>query len=118
MRWVRGFDGEILEALKSGDSKIRCEAVSAAGNGELDAAWPHVVELVEDPFTPKKLLLAAIGAVASIRPAEAGEILIGLMASEDQEIVEAADEAILEARSFAEGGSVDEEEEHESEWIN
>jgi HEAT repeat protein len=94
MRWVRGFDNQILEALKSADPELHYEAVNAAGNWELDAAWPRIVALLNDTDTPKPLLLAAIGAAASIRPQEAGELLIDLAASDDEEIAEAADEAI------------------------
>src|SRR5215813_4424086 len=39
MRWVRGFDDQILEALKSGDAEIQREAIHAAGNWGLAAAW-------------------------------------------------------------------------------
>jgi hypothetical protein len=46
MRWVRGFDDQILQALKSEDPEINYQAVIAAGNWELDGAWPHIVELV------------------------------------------------------------------------
>jgi len=113
MRWVRGFDERILEALKSGDPEIHYEAVQAAGNWELDAAWSHIVELVNDADTPKPLLLAAIGAAGSIRPAEAGEILVDLADSDDEEIAEAADEAM----SMAEAASGEEDDE-EVEWIN
>jgi hypothetical protein len=113
MRWVRGFDDEILLALKSDDPEIHLEAVLAAGNWALDAAWSHVVALVNDARTPKPLLLAAISAVGSIRPAEAGEILVDLADSDDEEIVEAADEAMAEAQ-IASG----EEEDQEDEWIN
>jgi hypothetical protein len=38
MRYVRGFDRQILEALESADPKIHYEAVCAAGECELDAA--------------------------------------------------------------------------------
>jgi len=62
------------------------EAVNAAGNWELDAAWSHIVELLNDAHSPKPLLLAAIGAVDSIRPAEAREILVDLADSDDEEI--------------------------------
>jgi len=65
MAHIRGFSDQILEALKSANPEIHYEAVRAAGNWELDAAWPHVVRLVGDPGTPKALLLAAIEAVAS-----------------------------------------------------
>ena len=93
MRWVRGFGAQILEALKSEDPEIHHEAVHAAGNWELDEAWPHVVELVTSADTDKPLLLAAIDAVASLRPEEAGEILVDLTSSDDEDIVDAAEEA-------------------------
>jgi uncharacterized protein (UPF0147 family) len=115
MRWVRGFDDQILEALKSGDAKIQCEAIQAAGNWELAAAWSHILALVRDSATPKSLLLAAIGAVASIRPAEARSVLADLADSDDEEIAEAVDEAIGMAETVS-----DEEDDEEvgSEWIN
>jgi hypothetical protein len=115
MRRVRGFDDQILEALKSTDPEIHYQAVNAAGNWALDAAWSHIVALVNDAGTPKPLLLAAIGGVASIRPAEAGRILADLADSADEEIAEAAQEAI----DMAEAGSDEtDDEEDESEWIN
>jgi HEAT repeat protein len=97
MRWVRGFDDQILAALKSADPEIHYEAVKAAGNWELDAAWYHVVKLVGDPHTSKRLLLAAIGALGSIRPAEAPKILADVADSDDEEIAEAAEEAMAMA---------------------
>jgi hypothetical protein len=113
MRWVRGFDDQILAALKSADPEIQYEAVKAAGNWELDTAWSHMVELVNDARTPKPLLLAAIGAVGSIRPGEARHILVDLADSEDEEIAEAADEAMMEAEVAS-----DEEDDEGDEWIN
>ena len=113
MRWIRGFDDQILLALKSDDPEIHYEAVNAAGNWELDAAWSHIVELVNDAHTPKPLLLAAIGAVSSIRPAEAREILVDLADSDDEEIAEAANEAMVEAEAAS-----GEEDDEEEEWIN
>jgi hypothetical protein len=115
MRRVRGFDDQILAALESDEPEIHCEAVIAAGNWKLDAAWSHIVELVNDAHTPKNLLLAAIGAVGSIRPVEAGEILAGLTDSGDEEIAEAAEEAT----AMAEAASEDEDDdEDDDEWIN
>jgi len=115
MRWIRGFDKQILESLKSGDAEIQCEAIQAAGNWELDAAWSDILAFVRDPATPKFLLLPAIGAVASIRPAEAQSILIDLADSDDEEIAEAVDEATAmnEAVSDEEG-----DEEFGGEWTN
>jgi HEAT repeat protein len=117
MRWVRGFEDQILEALESADPEIHYEAVNAAGAREMDAAWPHVVALVKDPSTPKLLLLAAIEAVGNIRPQEAGEILLDLADSRDEEIAEAANEAISMAQAML-GAEDDEEEMDEGEWIN
>ena len=115
MRWIRGFDDQILAALKSADAEIHYEAVEAAGNWGLAAAWSHIVALVHDSATPKPLLLAAIGAVASIRPEEARRILIDLADSDDEEIAEAANEAI----EMAEIASDEEDDEETgSEWVN
>lgn len=115
MRWVRGFDNQILEALKSTDPEIHYQAVNAAGNWELDAAWPRIVALLNDVGTPKPLLLAAITAAASIRPQEAAEILIDLVDSVDEEIAEAADEAIAMSEPIPD--EVDDEDDT-GEWIN
>jgi hypothetical protein len=115
MCWVRGFDDQILEALKSADPEIHYEAVDAAGTWSLDAAWSHIVALVNDPDTPQPLLLAAIGAVAGIRPAEARKILADLADSDDEEIAEAAQEAIDMAEAAPDETD---DEEDETEWIN
>lgn len=115
MRWVRGFDDQILEALKDADPEIHYQAVSAAGNWELDAAWPHIIALLNDPGTPKPLLIAAIGAASSIRPQEAAEILVDLAASDDEEISEAADEAIAMSEPMSDE---EDDEDDASEWIN
>jgi hypothetical protein len=115
MRYVRGFDKQILEALESADPKIRYEAVTAAGNRELDAAWPHISALVTSSATSKDLLLAAIEAAAVIRPREAVPLLMDLADSEDEDIAEAADEAISMAESAADDDFDDEEYEGDDE---
>ena len=115
MRWVRGFDDQILEALKSGDAEIQCEAIQAAGNWGLTAAWSHILALVRDAATPKSVLLAAIGAVASISPAEARSVLVDLADSDDEEIAEAVDEAIAMAETVSDD---EDDEEVGSGWMN
>jgi hypothetical protein len=99
MRWVRGFDKQILEALESNNRHIHYQAVCAAGNWEIEAAWSHVSKLITAQVTDKPLLLAAIDAVASIRPDEAGVILVDLTDSDDEDIVEAAYEAMAMAEA-------------------
>lgn len=101
MRWVRGFDNQILEALESNNEDIHYQAVRAAGNWELDAAWPHVSGLASAPGTDKPLLLAAIDALATIRPQEAAAILLELAGSDDEEIVDAAHEAMAMAAALS-----------------
>lgn len=98
MRFIRGFDEQILEALDSKNQSIHYEAVIAAGNWELDEAWPHVAALLDSKRTEKPLLLAAIEAAASIRPGEAAHTLIALTNSRDEDIVEAAYEAMAMAQ--------------------
>jgi HEAT repeats len=113
MRWVRGFDDQILEALKSEDPEINYQAVIAAGNWELDKAWPYVVEIVNDDHSSKPLLLAAIGALSSIRPAEARDILEDLAESDDEEIAD----AVTEAMAMAEDPPGEDDDEEED-WVN
>lgn len=104
MRFVRGFNDQILEALETENHDIHYEAVCAAGNWEVDAAWSHIASLITTEETDKPLMLAAIDAVAGIRPQEAAEILVDLTDSDDEDIVEAA----YEAMTIAEGLSDDE----------
>lgn len=110
MRYVRGFNHQILEALHNKDAAIHREAVHAAGEWEISKAWTHVVALVNSPATPKPLLLAAIGAVGSIRPQEAGEILSAWADSKDEEIAEAVMEAVSLGGGDTEFGEDDEDE--------
>jgi hypothetical protein len=105
MRSVRGFDAQILEALDSANPDIHYEAVIAAGNWEVDAAWAHVAALVTSRKTEKSLLLAAIDAVASIRPHDAPERLADLADSDDEDIADAVHEAL----AMAEGPSGEDE---------
>ena len=105
MRFVRGFDEQILEALNSRNPDIHYEAVLAAGNWAVEAAWPHVAALVTSGKTDKPVLLAAIDAVASIRPHEAAAILDDLADSDDEDIVA----AVHEAMAVAEGPSDEDE---------
>jgi len=99
MRFIRGFDEQILAALNSKNGGIHYEAVLAAGNAGLSEAWPHVVALLSSKRTEKNLLLAAIEAAASIRPSEAASLLVDLTSSRDEDIAEAA----YEAMAMAEG---------------
>jgi hypothetical protein len=115
MRWVRGFDKQILEALKSTNPEILDEAVQAAGTWEVGRAWPRILALLNDADTPKHLLLSAIEAAGNIRPAEAWATLGDFTNSKDEDIAEAAQEAIEMAGLMS---GTDDEDFESDEWIN
>lgn len=115
MRWVRGFDDQILEALESEDEDVHYEAVCAAGNWEVDAAWPHVAEILASETADKPLFLAAIEAAADIRPEEAGAILVALTHDDDEDIAAAAHEAMMMAEALSDEELDDEELDDEDE---
>jgi hypothetical protein len=94
MGYVKGFDDQILESLKSDNPDIFYEAICAAGNWGLKAAWPYVQEIITRKDVDKPLLIAAIEASSHINPSESMEILSELSYSDDEEIAEAADEAL------------------------
>lgn len=104
MRFIRGFDEQILEALDDKNPDIHYEAVLAAGNWEVDAAWRHIIKLLDPEETDRPLLFAAIEAAANIRPKQASEVLGHLTDSDDEDIAEAA----LEAMAMAKGIFFDE----------
>jgi len=114
MRFIRGFDDQILEALSDKNADIHYHAVCAAGNWAVAAAWPHIRELVDSDATDKSLLLAAIDAVINIRPQEAAEVLGDLIDDDDEEISDAVYEALAMAEALDE---IDDEEEEDDEFL-
>lgn len=117
MQYVRGFDKEILTTLNSTDPDLQAMAITAAGNGEIAGAWPHVERLLRKPGKDKALLLAAIEAAASINLAKATPILQEFEESEDEEIAEAATEALMLSRDPFEGDE-DDDDNRAREWMN
>jgi hypothetical protein len=99
MRFVSGFDETIVESLDSADQEVRREAVLAAGNWEVEGAWERIVSLLSSAGTEKALLLAAIEAAVALRPGEASELLEDLRTSDDEEIVDAVEEALAMAEA-------------------
>jgi|TARA_Y100000310_G_scaffold338250_1_gene427370 hypothetical protein len=110
MRYVRGFDEQILQALDSNNAAIHFEAVAAAGVHEIDAAWSHVTALASSEKTEKPLLLAAIDALIGIRPRQAGEVLGNLLDARDEDISDAASEALAIAEAIVEDSDYDNDE--------
>lgn len=97
MRFVRGFDAQIVEALDSVHPDIRHEAVGAAGTWAIDAAWPHVAAILTSTETDKPLLLEAIDAAASIRPQEAVVLFDELTDRDDEDVADAIEDALAMA---------------------
>lgn len=94
MRYVRGFDAQIVEALEDPHPDVRREALGAAGTWGLDAAWPYVTALLTSRDADKPLVLEAIDAAAGIRPREAAAVFAHLLESADEDISGAAHEAL------------------------
>jgi hypothetical protein len=94
MQHIQGFEPQILQALKSSDEKIHLEAVRAAGDMEVGEAWAHVAELASSKATEKNLRLTAIEALPFLKPKKSLPVLHELTDSDDEDIVEAAYEAI------------------------
>jgi hypothetical protein len=114
MQYVPGFENEILEALNSSDPEIHFEAVVAAGEKELKAAWPHIFSLATDDSAEKNLRIAAIGAIGSNRPQGADELMTELADSEDEDIAAAAEE-VLSAEDPFEDEEDDEDDDEDDE---
>jgi len=108
MSFVRGFEREILDGLSRKDPDILCHAVRAAGNWGLDEAWSRIAPLVTGCHVDKALRIAAIEAVAGIRPEEAMDLLRGLAFSDD-DIDDAVTEALAMAEGLADAGDLDDD---------
>lgn len=85
----------------------------AAGTWELDAAWPHIAAALASALTDKRLLLAAIEPVSTIRPDEAPEILGDRLDSDDEDVVDAVQEALAMAKGLSEDAACRDDDEEE-----
>ncbi len=101
LRYVDGFAPLILEALASDDPNIRYQAICAAGEQELESAWPHVLAVLEDPAADREILMAAIDAAACIRPEEALDVIDPFTDSADADVAETALDAMAMARALS-----------------
>jgi len=113
MRFVPGFKDEILEALESEDEEVLFNAICAAAERDVRDAWPYIEELVGDETTTKEILIAAIDATPMLAPdADAvNEALEPLLMNDDEEIVEAATEAMSSVGETGEDEDWEEDEE-------
>ncbi len=120
MQYVKGFEKQILESLESKNELVHMNAIVAAGEKEVDAAWDHIYDLLENAeTTPKRLLLAAVDAIAKIRnDTPSLEILNHLVDSDDKDVSEVADEALGFAGAYTYFDEDDLGDDDASGWIN
>jgi HEAT repeat protein len=97
MCYVKGFEDQVLESLNHKNPDIFYEAVCAAGNWGIKEAWPYINKLLTDKDTDKWLLIAAIEGAANICQDEAIDLLMEFSDSEDEDIADAAEEALAMA---------------------
>jgi HEAT repeat protein len=108
LRYVDGFAPLILAALTSPEPELRYQAMCAAGEQELETAWPHVLAVLKDKAPDREMLMAAIDAAARIRPEEAVELIEPFTDSADSDIAETALDALAMARALTGEGDEDE----------
>ncbi|MBP7866568.1 MAG: HEAT repeat domain-containing protein [Acidobacteria bacterium] len=99
MGYVQGFDTQILEALHSDNPWILHHAVRAAGEQAVEEAWPRIRAILADPKTDKMLLLTALEAVSNFEHPEFAIELDPFLDSPDEDIREAALEAVQTLQS-------------------
>ena len=97
MGYIKGFEDKILESLKSENPDIHYEAVQSTGNWGIKEAWPYIKELLLRQDIDKWLLIAAIQAAATVNPEESVEILMEFEDNEDEDIADAAEDALVNA---------------------
>jgi HEAT repeat protein len=110
MGFVRGFQQELLDTLRSADGDLLYEAVRAAGNAEVQKAAPILEAFALSDETDRDVRLEAIAALPSV-DRECFDLLDELADSSDEEVRAAAEEALEELQMF--GEDLDDEEEEE-----
>lgn len=116
MRFVPGFQEEILEALESPDEDVRYHAVQAAGSWDVPGAWP-VIRRILRRETDQGLLLATIEAATGITsdPDLLSETLGPLVEHPDPHVAEAALDGLVTAEAIWDAMEGDETD--EPEWV-
>lgn len=89
-RWNR----HVLDEMGSSDSGMLCEAARASGELEIEEALPDLLRLLGDEDV--EIRDAAVWALGRIGGREARRALKACCASDDEDLVEAAEEALAE----------------------
>ena len=116
MQYVPGFDEQILEVLRGDDpAEIYC-AVTAAGNFEIREAWSHIRAILEHGAhseDEKWLLIEAIEAAPLVNNDRYLEYVEPYVSDEDEDIAEAAEEALAMGEAYANMPSDEDDEDYE-----
>ncbi len=111
MRYVEGFDDEILQAMESEDPDILFEAIYASTMFCIGEAWPRIEAMIrtaesgqlilpEFPDAQRGLVLAAIEAAAERLPLkDLPDLIGGLTESDDPEVAETALDFVCAAQA-------------------
>ncbi len=97
--YLEGFRGEIAEAMEHEDAEVQMEAIRAAGEMEIEALGPEILDLAKDEDALVPLRLAAMDALVSLRPD--GTIpFLEKMSQGEGELAEMADLAMQDLLSL------------------
>lgn len=107
MGYVRGFEQELLDVLRTAEGDLLYEAVRAAGNAEVVEAAPILEAFALSEETDPDVRLEAIAALPSVDP-ECFDLLDELAESTDEQVRGAAEQALEELQMF--GDDLDDEE--------
>jgi hypothetical protein len=94
MRFVKGFNKQIISELNNPDPNIQYQAICAAGNWEVKEAEFVIGHILNAPGMDKDLVLAAIESVVGVCPEKAPQILDHLLSSDDDDIFGAVQETL------------------------
>ncbi|HEY0593333.1 MAG TPA: HEAT repeat domain-containing protein, partial [Thermoanaerobaculia bacterium] len=109
MGYVRGFDRELVEQLRTASGDLLYEAVRAAGRAEVQEAAPIIEGLAISEEADRDVRLEAIAALPAVDP-DCFDLLDELAESQDDEVRAAAEGALEELQMIDEDLEDDDEE--------
>ena len=113
MGFLKGFEQEILASLNDPSEDIRVEAIGSAGEQALTKAGPEILKVARAPKTSREMRIAAVDALPYLNPRGTEELLESLLTSPDEELAEAAEDALEELEMFLSAKEEGDEEEDE-----
>lgn len=109
MGYVRGFEKELVDQLRTASGDLLYEAVRAAGRAEVQEAAPIIEGLAISEEADRDVRLEAIAALPAVDP-DCFDLLDELAESQDDEVRAAAEGALEELQMIDEDLEDDDEE--------